>query len=278
VALEAQLRFVRRFRSVQPDPQLRPAAEELTALAGRLQALRDSALGPDLADRLRQGLVEGMVWLDALPRDDPSWQGAHRQRRPNLLHISGLATRCLNGLVPPLPWAPWAHAAEQLFHNGSSWGLRAWQHLAQQGRLNVEWPVRAAYFVQTRLYVPTGHSNAAELSSFLHERDLGLELRDVLLGFYPADRVSPWAQSVCRQVPAPLTVPAGLCASTCVRGLLTTIHREGALKQLPILADALEDAGWADARALAHLRAAHEGRAGCWLVGQFLAGPEERTD
>jgi hypothetical protein len=48
------------------------------------------------------------------------------------------------------------------------------------------------------------------------------------------------------------------------------IYAEHAFEQLPILADALEDAGCADEEVLGHCRAAGEHFRGCWLVDLVL--------
>jgi hypothetical protein len=61
--------------------------------------------------------------------------------------------------------------------------------------------------------------------------------------------------------------------SDSVRRLAQMIYEERHWDDLPILADALEDAGCADAAVLAHCRGGGEHARGCWLVDR-LAGQE----
>ncbi len=53
-------------------------------------------------------------------------------------------------------------------------------------------------------------------------------------------------------------------------GLAGAIHAERAFDRLPILADALEDAGCDDAEVLAHCRADAAHARGCWVVEAIL--------
>ncbi len=55
-----------------------------------------------------------------------------------------------------------------------------------------------------------------------------------------------------------------------VRKLATTIYTDRAFDRLPVLADALEDAGCADAALLAHCRQPGEHVRGCWAVDLIL--------
>src|SRR5262249_52160199 len=52
--------------------------------------------------------------------------------------------------------------------------------------------------------------------------------------------------------------------------IATTIYDERAFDHLPILADALEEAGCADAALLGHLRGPGPHVRGCWVVDQLL--------
>jgi len=53
--------------------------------------------------------------------------------------------------------------------------------------------------------------------------------------------------------------------------LARAIYDERAFERLPVLADALEDAGCADADLLGHLRAARPHARGCWAIDLLLA-------
>jgi hypothetical protein len=67
----------------------------------------------------------------------------------------------------------------------------------------------------------------------------------------------------------PLPIPTGWLTST-VRGLATAIYAERAFDRLPILADALEDAGCDNADVLAHCRGDGPHVRGCWVVDLIL--------
>jgi hypothetical protein len=56
-----------------------------------------------------------------------------------------------------------------------------------------------------------------------------------------------------------------------VRRIAQTIHDEYRFDELPVLADALEEAGCTDADILAHCRAGGDHVRGCWLVDLLLA-------
>jgi hypothetical protein len=55
--------------------------------------------------------------------------------------------------------------------------------------------------------------------------------------------------------------------------LATGIYSEKAFDRLPILADALEDAGCTDAAILSHCRGEGPHARGCWVVDLILGKP-----
>jgi hypothetical protein len=55
-----------------------------------------------------------------------------------------------------------------------------------------------------------------------------------------------------------------------VRGLAEGIYGERSWERLPVLADALEDAGCTDAVVLGHCRSGGEHAGGCWVVDLVL--------
>jgi hypothetical protein len=61
------------------------------------------------------------------------------------------------------------------------------------------------------------------------------------------------------------------CNGAAVRKLAAAIYDERAFDRLPLLADALEDAGCADAAVLGHCRSGGEHARGCWAVDLLLA-------
>jgi hypothetical protein len=71
--------------------------------------------------------------------------------------------------------------------------------------------------------------------------------------------------------PAPTLAPSVLSwDSGTVPNLATAIYEERAFNRLPILADALEDAGCSDAAILGHCRGGGEHARGCWVVDLVL--------
>jgi hypothetical protein len=56
----------------------------------------------------------------------------------------------------------------------------------------------------------------------------------------------------------------------CVRRLAQTIYDEGRFDDLPVLADALEEAGCASPAILQHCRSGGEHVRGCWVVDRLL--------
>jgi hypothetical protein len=76
-------------------------------------------------------------------------------------------------------------------------------------------------------------------------------------------------------VPAPfrpVTIKAGwlLWEGGTIRNMARTVYEEQAFDRLPILADALEEAGCADPALLGHCRQPGEHVRGCWVVDAVL--------
>jgi hypothetical protein len=77
----------------------------------------------------------------------------------------------------------------------------------------------------------------------------------------------------------PVTVPASwlLANDGAAKRLARSIYEERAFERLPILADALEDAGCAEDRILDHCRRPAGHWRGCWVVDEILAPGESRA-
>jgi hypothetical protein len=60
------------------------------------------------------------------------------------------------------------------------------------------------------------------------------------------------------------------CLTSTVTQLAEAIYQERAFDRMPILADALEDAGCTDQDMLEHCRAGGEHVRGCWVVDRLL--------
>ncbi|HYT88703.1 MAG TPA: hypothetical protein VEL76_08345 [Gemmataceae bacterium] len=67
----------------------------------------------------------------------------------------------------------------------------------------------------------------------------------------------------------PLAIPPSWRAAGMV-ALATSIYAEARFEDLPVLADALEEAGCTDANLLGHLRGSGPHARGCWAVDQLL--------
>jgi hypothetical protein len=90
-------------------------------------------------------------------------------------------------------------------------------------------------------------------------------------------RFSSHAVAVIRDVvgnpfrPAPVIDPAWLAWSGgTVRKLAAASYEERAFDRLPVLADALEDAGCSDPEVLGHLHCGGEHARGCWVLDLLL--------
>jgi hypothetical protein len=98
----------------------------------------------------------------------------------------------------------------------------------------------------------------------LNEGDL------VTLTYWPNNRITVSVERVsCERKGQPLSVdPAWLTSN--VVALAKTIYDEQSFDRLPILADALEDAGCDNAEVLNHCRQPGEHVKGCWVVDLVL--------
>lgn len=105
------------------------------------------------------------------------------------------------------------------------------------------------------------HGYASFAASRCTERDEDLEAEKR----WQADRLREFIGNPFR----PITVnPSWLTAT--VTSLATSIYQERAFDRLPIVADALEDAGSNDEQVLAHLRSGGEHCRGCWALDLLL--------
>ena len=84
--------------------------------------------------------------------------------------------------------------------------------------------------------------------------------------FRPWQPVAGWLDPAARIAPDGATVRV----SDTALSLATTIDRDRAYDRLPILADALEEAGWSDPGLLTHCRAGTGHVRGCWAVDLVL--------
>jgi hypothetical protein len=164
------------FQSVEATPLWRPDPGHLRDLAEQVRsAFSGARLDQGFAGRLREAIFVGLSRLDALPRDDPFWNGTNR--RPTLHKISDLAGQVLER-GPKEEWACWAWAATDLLCWGNDFGLAGWRGLHELGLLNGAWPVLAAFHVWGRLgHVP------GPLATWLQEAGVGVQARNALEAF-----------------------------------------------------------------------------------------------
>ena len=121
--------------------------------------------GRELATLARRTLHRALRRLDALPGEHPFWR-----------HASGPATICKLSLVldewlqrdPADEAALWAQAALALYYGHNNFGAPAWRRLAQVGRLDVRWPICAAYYI----WASSGVRTSQALISLLRELTL----------------------------------------------------------------------------------------------------------
>ncbi len=112
---------------------------------------------------------------------------------------------------------------------------------------------------------------AAEVHDFLAPRDwtgvtvMGPDLLAVMVPEADIDR----ARCVLGDPSRPVTIDPSWLTSD-VLALARSIHDEQAFDQLPILADALQDAGCEDDQVLAHCRGEGPHVRGCWVVEAIL--------
>lgn len=95
------------------------------------------------------------------------------------------------------------------------------------------------------------------------------------LGYFQSEFNTPSDQEICertRDILAPFHSAAINSAwlTRVVAALAVTVYDDGAFDRLPILADALEDAGCTNADILNHCRQPGEHVRGCWVVDLLL--------
>jgi hypothetical protein len=254
------------FASHEAEPRLRPDPYHLRQLAEQVRsAFSGRHLDDAFAGRLRRALYDGLCRLDALPRNDPFWVDTNR--RPTLGKIRELAGQLL-GRGTADAWACWAFAATSVLWCSNDFGLPGWRGLHTLGLLDMAWPVQAA----CRLRFDSGFDPGAALASFLVEVGACVAGRNTLeaAAVRCGDEPAGWARGVARRCPVFLD-PAWLSWNGGLVGRLARSTRaERAWERLPILADALEEAGCETADLLGHLRGPGPHGRCCWIVAALL--------
>ncbi len=255
------------FRSVATEARFRPDPEHLRGVASVLRHLEScSYLDAGFIDRIVHAVVAGLYRLDALPREHPFWENTNR--RPTFGKLAEFAEGVLR-YDPSDEHACWMLAAADVINGANAFGLEAWWRLHQLGTLDAAWPINAAL----HLWLQTGKDQLTLLSDLLNSCGLQLATRNAVERFFGDPQLSGWARRVIRCCPARVD-PAWLRWNDgTVRKVAAAIAAEKAFRDLPVLADALEEAGCGSDVVLAHCRAGGEHRRGCW-VADWLLGKE----
>jgi hypothetical protein len=255
------------FQSVEASPPWRPDPAHLRDLTEQVRSAFSAAyLEQGFAGRLREAILGGLSRLDALPRDDPFWDGTNR--RPTLQKVRDLASRVLER-GPVEEWACWAWAATDLLWCCNDFGLAGWRGLHELGLLDAACPVLAAFHV----WGQSGYDPSPYLAAFLHGAGLCVGARNALEPIEASqdEGVAGWARAVARDCPVAVDPRWLAWDGGQAEKLARAVQREGAWHHLPVLADALEEAGCDDEDILGHLRGSrpHAGR--CWIIDLLLA-------
>ena len=181
------------FRSSVDDPHHRPdpyALRELwQCLDSFVRKARQLGIDDDFIRRIRQAILDGFRRLDALPRDDPFWEGTNR--RPTLVKFPRFCTKLLED-DPRDYGALWTLAADAIV---SYQGVnpRFWLSFIPAGGLDPCWPIYAA------VYVPNFEiDRVKEFVSVLDEAGLRDAAQPILgqLALSGCSFVREWATSV----------------------------------------------------------------------------------
>lgn len=119
----------------------------------------------DVFERARLALLDGLLRLDKLPRNDPLWLN-WANHSATVAKLSDYSHRWLQW-SPADPDAIWLVAALNLYYCDNDFGCQSWRALHALGKLQAAWAIDAAAYVELSSGVPT----AAEVAALL--RDLG---------------------------------------------------------------------------------------------------------
>jgi hypothetical protein len=256
------------FQSVEAEPRFRPDPVHLHEVVAMLRSLQSVAyLDTDLVDRLQFSVATGFYRLDSLPREHPFWDNTNR--RPTFGKLSDFA----DALVAHNPTdqnAAWILAAVEVLYASNTFGLSGWRRLHHMGALDVRWPLDAA----RHLCLSCGKDPLTLLAELVKECGLQLAARDALerLRYGNIDE-SAWAMRIIRCCPINVDPTWLRWNDGTVRKIAVSIAADKTFGDLPILADALQEAGCDRDVILAHCRAGVEHGRGCWIV-DWLLGKE----
>ena len=131
------------FRSSASDPRHRPDPYILRQLAGMIEGISqlglEFRLDPRFIREMQALYLEGFRRLDALPRDDPFWEGTNR--RPTLGKMRGFCAKAHRD--DPGDLDALRILAAVLMMQGS-FDYRVWKRLLSAGQVEPAWSVYAA--------------------------------------------------------------------------------------------------------------------------------------
>jgi hypothetical protein len=155
-------------------------------------------------------------------------------------------------------------ATEEELRRADRLATDAWNKL---GGAEAESAARLAWYVTGPSPHPAVYNAISARSRFVDSMVLANLLRDIFGNpFHPRPprqrrAAKPWNEEINRWL---------AWQDGTVRKLAESIYDERAFESLPILADALEDAGCTDAAVIAHLRSPGPHVRGCWAVDLCL--------
>lgn len=135
------------FRSAVTDPRHRPDPVALAALANELNGFirqaREAGIGEEFIERATRAVLDGYQRLDALPRNNPFWEGSNR--RPTWYKLPALCTMLLEvdpGDGRAVSTLAATHIVSFLGFNAALW-LPLVRHLG----LDPSWPIHASLYL-----------------------------------------------------------------------------------------------------------------------------------
>jgi hypothetical protein len=251
------------FQSTQEQVRFQPDPYHLRAVAARLEELGKSYLEEDFCRRVRHAIISGLYRLDALPRSDSFWIGTNR--RPTLGKLDTFAAQLLKS-NPTDTEALWLHAALDVLDGA---GVRRWPQLQAHGFLDAVWAINSAindYWSYGLIHT------SAELIRLVKERGWELEARARLeqARYSGEEQIERWAARIMQECPAPVDQTLLKLRGGIVSQIARNIQESGAFDALPILADALDEAGCENHSILEHCRVEVPHNRGCWVLGLLL--------
>ena len=91
--------------------------------------------------RVFDSLLDALRRLNALPRDDPFWEG--RTKAPTIYKLRDYNHHVLRKNPDDVD-ALWTQAALYLLHGSTNFGQKQWRRLHYAGHFDVSWPILAA--------------------------------------------------------------------------------------------------------------------------------------